>query len=961
MAFVRKDINTVSTFTTGLVTEVIETPSFSLWENLSDPNSFLWNIGAGWKVSIDSSTRDLKYKYNNVDIVTFGTEGYNINVLDIGKKSSLPSTTGYNIGAIINVSDLPNSIASPYVLTSTDPAGDGTYEKFWKRILFDGWTDRGMGNASLSITGNAGTATDLKDGEVLSVAKGGTGVTDSSLFLNSEAVIDFNYGPTIGAYQDGDTLRVKTSTESYIPNQGEYALYGPTGMEGRNTAELLTDLGNAGMIDHVYGTVENAGMNRYEAGFVPHGSLTNPEGRFLQQDGSWVVINGVTTASVFDALAGHPGGTFFGGEYSVTIGSATEGITFPGITTFAKSVSIDGDLYLRDKTENFESAPPVLVLASNDYFLNSLNGAGIELGTYASQAGVPIQWIYDEPSNSWYTNANIKIEGSSAFYMGSTNKSDYWDAKQEALTSNQVIDWTASSAGSIHSSNLPAIAITDVRTVANESLMVGALTDPSNPPQEGDVFIVTGTSKTFIRNDNSAGDITDFTEMIAPGQVTSVDGATGAVTTLQLGTTSTTALAGDTTTISSDQATAITTNTSNISTNTSNIALKAPLADPDFTGEADFVGLRVDGGDDTAKIHFGPSDNNNFFYADWSGTDGIGFKINDTTVFEVSPSYTIFNNDLILMDGANITDQGMHDRFKFTDAGSTEIKDESGSTTIEVTTDQKVIITKELEIVHNASAPKISQQDKTNDDGANLTFHAQSGTGGINKSGGDLVFEAGQSTGSAWGGDIVFKSSGNTSSGSATNAYVTGLQYTSATASLNVYDVDNDTQSGQLRVGAADAAGYGYTKFGKGFITNVGGTENDNEEFALNVPSNGIIQFQEAGNNQFQFDFSDTIPQIRTGLSEIIEIYPTKSVTYGSDIRFLANRSLGVNEDHYGSIVCEPLLTQFTIRSKDDYKLSLEAPGDTILSLKAATIQFKNDTRTLGNYINPVIAAMVFR
>ena len=117
---------------------------------------------------------------------------------------------------------------------------------------------------------------------------------------------------------------------------------------------------------------------------------------------------------------------------------------------------------------------------------------------------------------------------------------DAFDGAASSLTGN--IDLASQVTGILPVSNMAATALTTVQTAANETAHL-ALT-----AQEGDVVVRTDENKTYMHNGGSAGSMADYTLLATPtDSVTSVDGNTGAVTTLQLGTSSTTALAGDTT------------------------------------------------------------------------------------------------------------------------------------------------------------------------------------------------------------------------------------------------------------------------------------------------------------------------------------------------------------------------------------------------------------------------------
>jgi len=105
------------------------------------------------------------------------------------------------------------------------------------------------------------------------------------------------------------------------------------------------------------------------------------------------------------------------------------------------------------------------------------------------------------------------------------------------------LDLSSQVTGILPVSNMAATALTTVQTAADETAQLALTTE------EGDVVVRTDENKTYMRNGGTADphDMTNFTLLATPTDaVTSVDGNTGAVTTLQIGTTATTALAGNT-------------------------------------------------------------------------------------------------------------------------------------------------------------------------------------------------------------------------------------------------------------------------------------------------------------------------------------------------------------------------------------------------------------------------------
>ena len=81
---------------------------------------------------------------------------------------------------------------------------------------------------------------------------------------------------------------------------------------------------------------------------------------------------------------------------------------------------------------------------------------------------------------------------------------------RKTYTANQVIDWTSSSAGTIHSTNIPAIALSSIQTAANESAQLALTT------QEGDVVVRSDQNKSYVRNSGTAGTMADFTQLLTP-------------------------------------------------------------------------------------------------------------------------------------------------------------------------------------------------------------------------------------------------------------------------------------------------------------------------------------------------------------------------------------------------------------------------------------------------------------
>ena len=221
---------------------------------------------------------------------------------------------------------------------------------------------------------------------------------------------------------------------------------------------------------------------------------------------------------------------------TVTIGSGSNTIDYaPGTTVDFTGATILG-----------LSGIPAIAFADLSTTPTTIAGYGITDafdGDYTNLTNKPTLFDGD------YTNLTNKptlFDGAFASLTGKPTTvagygiTDAFDGATSSLTGN--IDLTTQVTGTLPIGNMAAVALTTVQTAADETAHL-ALT-----AEEGDVVVRSDENKTYIHNGGSAGTMADYTLLATPtDSVTSVDGNTGAVTTLQIGTTNTTALAGDTT------------------------------------------------------------------------------------------------------------------------------------------------------------------------------------------------------------------------------------------------------------------------------------------------------------------------------------------------------------------------------------------------------------------------------
>ena len=68
-----------------------------------DLYNFIWEIGGGWRVEVESVSNSLSYNYNNVDVLTISTTGIEFASIDLTPFAAPPPVVGYGEGDIINV------------------------------------------------------------------------------------------------------------------------------------------------------------------------------------------------------------------------------------------------------------------------------------------------------------------------------------------------------------------------------------------------------------------------------------------------------------------------------------------------------------------------------------------------------------------------------------------------------------------------------------------------------------------------------------------------------------------------------------------------------------------------------------------------------------------------------------------------------------------------------------------
>jgi len=256
-----------------------------------------------------------------------------------------------------------------------------------------------------------------------------------------------------------------------------------------------------------------------------------------------------------DGTATHVLATDGNGQLSFVpqTGGGGGGIALTDLSVTTGSASGSGSLSYNSTTGAFTFASPDLSTYLTTVAFSDLTGkpttiAGYGItdafdGAFSSLTGKPTT-ISGYGITDAFDGAFSSLTGKPTTISG-YGITDAFDGATSSLTGD--IDLATQVTGILPVGNMAATALTTVQTAANESAQLALTTE------EGDVVVRSDEAKTYMHNGGSAGTMADFTLLSTPtDSVTSVDGNTGAVTTLQLGTSSTTALAGDTTFAFSD-------------------------------------------------------------------------------------------------------------------------------------------------------------------------------------------------------------------------------------------------------------------------------------------------------------------------------------------------------------------------------------------------------------------------
>ncbi len=292
-------------------------------------------------------------------------------------------------------------------------------------------------------------------------------IADTEIYTNEDS-IKLQSGGSTGTY-----LKLDDVADTAVFNTDVSA----NNLSGTNTGDQ--DLTIYALASSVTGT--NSGTNTGDQDLSAYALITAiPSGNEIID---WTVDNGTTVINA--------------GNYTDTVyDSTTVDNHIANVTTNPHAVT-KANVGLGNVDNTTDADKPVS------------NGTQTALDLKANSSQV----LTDVPSGALFTDTNTTY-----------TSSEFTHDDLSGVDANEHIDWTSSSTGTIHITNLPATAITSVQIASTEVEML------SFSLQIGDVVVRSDESKTYMHNGGTAGTMADYTELATPtSDVTSVDGATGAV------------------------------------------------------------------------------------------------------------------------------------------------------------------------------------------------------------------------------------------------------------------------------------------------------------------------------------------------------------------------------------------------------------------------------------------------
>lgn len=191
-----------------------------------------------------------------------------------------------------------------------------------------------------------------------------------------------------------------------------------------------------------------------------------------------------------------------------------------------------GSFYVNGQQVVTDDSGTIVLSADDDQNLQIKTGGGGDIEFYPSGSGA-IEMkgsLSVQAGKNLLSNDGNPISCTVGFNLNAekiinlATPTDNTDAATKEYVDGFAGNASNITTGTLPTNVLPPLSISTIQTAGSEAAMLALST------QQGDTVIRTDENKTYVHNGGSAGDMTDFTEIITPAApVTSVNGDTGTV------------------------------------------------------------------------------------------------------------------------------------------------------------------------------------------------------------------------------------------------------------------------------------------------------------------------------------------------------------------------------------------------------------------------------------------------
>ena len=459
--------------------------------------------GIGFLVNFDSNILTspvVSNLYSTGNTSAGIVSGNTINFSWSSISSDWPGTGAVNL-ATITFTLSNNAVGDPTTISFTGVSKDASKSAAYQSQIINGVykSQDFVGTIKLNTLARSSDTPNLNTGNIL------LGVNNIATPTSFDTTFGTSFATrSIGGLSDVDiTTNAPTNNQALVWNNDKFV---PADQAGAQTINFA-DLGTTPTTITGYG-ITDAFDGQYS-------SLSGKP--TLYSDSAVDTHLNQSTAANNEVLSWN------GSDYDWIAQSAGIALTDISVSGTEGTASGDGGIAYNNATGVFTYTPPEL----------------LQLGTTSTTA-----LAGDTALLQLGTTSTTALAGDTALLQLGTTSTTALAGDTTLGSIGGNLDLATQVTGTLPVGNMAATALTTVQTAANEATQLALTT------QEGDVVVRTDQNKTYMRNagTTSPNAMSNFTLLATPtDSVTSVDGNTGAVTTLQIGTTATTALAGNTT------------------------------------------------------------------------------------------------------------------------------------------------------------------------------------------------------------------------------------------------------------------------------------------------------------------------------------------------------------------------------------------------------------------------------